>query len=116
MSLEKVLVIAFGVLLISVTTNTLMITGTPGSKVIIEDHSRTTIESPPLWVAIAIYLVGIGTILLGALRIIGDLKIYRKIQKLCKKVKINGDKIVFPREIKLKLGVLEIILIYVINI
>jgi hypothetical protein len=63
--------------------------------------------APPFYLKIIMLLAGIVAVLLGFWRLTHDSKLYKNVIKLHEKIKVEGDKIVFPREIELKPGILE---------
>jgi len=63
--------------------------------------------APPYYLKIIMFLAGIVAVLLGFWRLTHDIKLYRNVMRLQEEIKVESDKIVFPKEIELKPGVLE---------
>ncbi len=79
-----------------------------GIAFIIVAISDAKMQPPmPLYVKITMFLTGIVAIISCFWRLTHDPKLYQNVSRLYKEIKVENDIIIFPKELKLKPGVLE---------
>jgi len=61
----------------------------------------------PIYLRVATFLVGMVGIILSLWRLTHDVKLYRNVLRLYKEIRVENDKIIFPKELKLKPGTLK---------